>query len=403
MQRFTLLVAVLLLAPPLVRASQDSERLVADGYVAYQAGRYDEARDRFEQAVRADQSDVAARYALGLALSALRRWDAAASAFEEVRRLRPEYDEARRALEVVRQHRTEEAAVAQGPAGAKAWEVHATTGVGYDSNVQLAPGGRFQFGGGARGDAVFILAGGGRYDLLQRPDTLARVEYDLYQTLHPDIDDFDFRSHRARATVSRALGENVWAGMQGGYDYATLGSSSYLSEPYVLPFLSLLEGRRGLTQVSYRRGWATYLTAPFHDVRDGPNDAVVASQTFYWDARSLSVGYQYGEERPTHAVGNDYRFVSHQGYVGVGFPAWYGTSVDLMYLFRYDDYTKPNSQDDFRKTRLDKANEFSAGVRRPITKHLSAALVYAGTLNGSNLALFEYNRHVVSGLLEVTF
>ena len=391
--------ALMLLAARPAGASQESERLVADGYVAYQAARYAEAQQLFERAVRADEGDVGARYALGLALTALQRWDAAAVAFEQVRRLRPEFDEARRALEFVQKRRQETTGEAGATAAAKPWEIHATTGVQYDSNVRLEPSGR----GSGKADAAFILSGGGQYDVLRRPDTLARLEYDLYQTLHPKIDEFDFRSHRVRGTVSRALRPDLWAGVQGGYDHDTLGSHSYLSEPSVMPFLSFLEGSRGLSQVSYRRGWATYLSAPFHDLRDGPNDAVAASQTFYWGSRSLDVGYQYGEERPTRAVGNDYRFVSHEGSVGGGFPAWFGTTVDLRYLFRYDDYTRPNSFAGFRKTRLDVAHEFYAGVKRPIASHLNAALVYYGTINDSNIGIFEYRRHVVSALLEVTY
>lgn len=410
LQLALLCAGLLLVAVGPARGSQESERLVADGHVAYQAGRYEEARDLFEQAVHVDESDVAARYALGLALSELHRWDAAAAAFEQVRRLRPEFDEAQRALDFVRARQQEEAAGAAG-AGAKPWEVHATTGAQYDSNVRLDPGGRFQAPGGAQGDAAAILSGGGAYDVLRRADRLVRLEYDLYQTLHGEITDFDFRSHRVRGTASYAFKPALWAGVQGAYEHYTLGPHSYLSAPSVMPFVSLLEGSQGLFQVTYRHGWATYLSSPFHEVRDGPTETVAASQTFYRGARFLVLGYLYGEEHPTRSNSDalpgtypdDYRLVSYQGWVSVGFPAWFGTTVDLMYLFRYDDYTEPNSRAGFRKTRLDVANEVAAGVRYPIAPHLSAAIVYYGTFNGSNIGVFEYHRHVGSGLLEVTF
>src|SRR5207244_2446350 len=153
-----------------------------------------------------------------------------------------------------------------------------------------------------------------------------------------------------------------WAGVQGGYEHYTLGDHSYLSEPFVMPFVSLLEGSRGLTQMSYRRGWATYLSAPFHELRDGPNDTVGASQTLTWGSRSLTAGFQYGNERPDRGPPRgllrpgDFRFASYQGYAGVGFPALWATTVDLMYLFRYDDYSEPNSQSPSGKRRSDQAN-----------------------------------------------
>ncbi len=282
----------------------------------------------------------------------------------------------------------------------------------YDSNVPLDPS-----GGGVlptsvdqrREDAAFIFGAGGAYDVVRRPDTLLRLEYDLYQTLHTQIRDFDFRSHRTRVTVSHALRSWCWAGVQGGYDHYTLGDHSYLSEPSVTPFVSLLEGSRALTQVSYRRGWATYLSSPFHDLRDGPNDTVGTSQTFTSADRSLTFGFQYGDENPEpgltggRLLSSDFRFRSYQWFAGVGFTPGWATTVDLMYLFRYDDYSEPNSQSPTGKARTDEAHEISAALRRPIAEHLDAALVYYGTFNNSNVAIYEYRRQVVSALLEVTF
>ena len=129
--------------------------------------------------------------------------------------------------------------------------------------------------------------------------------------------------------------------------------------------------------------------------------------------RSLTFGYLYAEERPRQGTvqdlrdgrpsGSDYRLESNQGHVGVSFPAWWKTDVDLVYLFRYDNYTAPNSQAGFRKRRYDPANEFSAEVSRPIVEHVRAALLYYGTLNGSNIDIFDYNRHIVSAVLQVTY
>lgn len=410
-----LAIVLLIAAAAVVSGSELSEVLVAKGEVAYHQGRYAEAQALFQQALAEDAKDVDARYALGLTFGRLGRWEEAAGAFQQALAQRPDLVQARRGLELARENgakgepapaAVEGAEKAEGqPPTRKAWEVHAQTGVGYDSNVVLAPRGHTRGGINDRGDVMFTLAGGGRYDVVNRKDLLVRLEYDLYQTLHPHITDFDFRSHRARGTVSYALRPDLWAGVQGGYNHYTLGPHSYLSEPFVMPFLSYLEGSLGMTQVTWRHGDSTYLTRPFHEIRDGRTDAIGGSQTFYLDegAKYLTLGFQYERENPSSKVGNDWENDGSQAYVGVGFPAWCKTSVDLLYLYRYDDYVHRNSFAGFRKQRYDNEHHMYAGVRRPITQHLSAAIVYYGTVNTSNIPIFDYRRSVVSALLQVTY
>jgi hypothetical protein len=381
-------------------ASERSERLVAQGQAAALAGRLDDARARFAEAVEADPADAVAAYELGLALTRLERWDEAADALERARRLRPRFEQAERALAAVRRREND---AARRDGADKPWQIRATTGLGYDSNVKVSPGGQFAPIVGQRHDIAWVLGGGGSYDLVRREDTLVRVDYDLYQTLHPELDDFDFRSHQVRATASRALTPALWAGVQGGYNHDTLGPHSYLSEPYVMPFLSLLEGSRGVTQVLYRRGDDTYLSQPFHEVRDGPNDATGVSQTLTADGRSLTVGYLYASERPRSARGDDYRLASHQGFLGLDFPCWWSTDVALAYQLRYDGYTEPNSVVDFRKRRHDLVNDFHAGVSREIVPHVRAAILYYWTQDDSNIAEFDYVRHIVTGVLQITY
>ena len=76
---------------------------------------------------------------------------------------------------------------------------------------------------------------------------------------------------------------NLWMGTQGGYNYYSLGDTTYEGEPYIMPFASYVEGTWGLSQVLYRWGQATYMSSPFTGVRSGPDQTVDASQTFFLD------------------------------------------------------------------------------------------------------------------------
>ena len=262
-------------------------------------------------------------------------------------------------------------------------------------------------GAGDRDDAAFLFVAGGHFDLLRSERLLLRLDYDFYQTLHPDLDDFDFRSHRVAGLASWAVRRWLRASIQGGYDHYTLGSHAYLQEPFVLPFLSIAEGSRGTTQLLYRHGEQDYLHTPFDGLldRDGPSDRAGFDQRVFLggQTRYVTLGYEYGRDRPRRAAGADFDRVTNQAHVGVGLPVGWETAVELLYLYRNDDYTKPNSQAGFRKTRQDDEHHFYAGAKRDLTRHLNVQLAYYGTINASNISVFDYRRSVVSLLLEVVY
>jgi hypothetical protein len=74
-----------------------------------------------------------------------------------------------------------------------------------------------------------------------------------------------------------------------------------------------------------------------------------------------------------------------------------------MYLYRYDNYTKPNSVTDFRTRRHDSTHYFYASVARPVLPHVDVVVAYFGTIDFSNISLYTYHRNVVSAALEVTY
>src|SRR2546429_5435584 len=80
---------LVLTAPVAGRASEQSERLVAQGQLAYQNGRFAEARDRFAEAAAADPHDASAQYGIGLALGKLDRWEEGRGALQRAGPLPP--------------------------------------------------------------------------------------------------------------------------------------------------------------------------------------------------------------------------------------------------------------------------------------------------------------------------
>jgi hypothetical protein len=289
---------------------------------------------------------------------------------------------------------------------ARRWEVHASTGLQYDSNVTLDPSGQPVPGTVAdpAGGAI-VVGAGGSIDLVDTDRAQVGLAYDLYQNLHfrNELQAFDLRSNRVQGTAGYALMPELWVGTQAGYQHYALGGPGYSSEPFVTPFVSLTEAGWGLTQVLYRHGDITYLSPPFEDVRDGPTDAASLSQTVYWGNRTATIGYEWGRERPRPSAGADYRYRYNQVYAGIGFTPGWQTSVDVMYLFRYENYTEPNSFADDRRRRQDHINQVFATVQRPIAPYLAIALSYYGTFDASNIDVFQYDRHIVQAELRLSY
>ena len=265
------------------------------------------------------------------------------------------------------------------PPGDKRWSVYATSGLQYDSNVCLSPSGQPLPGCPANpADGAITVGAGGRYSLLDTARWQASLEYDLYQTLHfrEDMKDFNLRSNRVVRAGRLRAHTQLWMGVQAGYQHYALGGEGYSGEPFVTPFVSLIESGWGLTQLLYRH--ATHLSEP--PLRGRPRrpdrhgesepDGVLGARLFRRSATSS------GRERPRAQTpaADDYRYRYNQGHAGVGFSPGWQTSVELTYLFRYENYTEPNSFADDppeRDVRTPSTSSRSP-CSRPLTPHLAS-------------------------------
>jgi len=284
------------------------------------------------------------------------------------------------------------------------WEVHGATGFLYDSNVALTPDGQPVPGTVSDPtDGAYTVSAGGSLDVVNSERAEVGLAYDLYQSLHFRLHDFNLLSNRVLGTAGYGLLPELWAGTQVGYQRYSLGGDGYSSEPFVTPFVSLIESGWGLTQLLFRYSEVTYLSPPFEDIRDGPTEAVSLGQTVYWRGRTVTLGYEWGREHPRSSAGDDYRYRYNQVYAGMAFTPGWKVDVDLMYVFRYENYTEPNSFANDRRRRQDYINQFSATVQRPIVPHVAVAISYYGTIDSSNIDVFQYHRHIVQAELRFSY
>ena len=133
-----------------------------------------------------------------------------------------------------------------------------------------------------RNDGAITLGAGGSVYVVDSDRAQVSLEYDLYQSLHFQLDSYDLRSNRVLANGGWALLPELWLGTQVGFEHYAFGGPAYSREPFVTPFVSYTQGNWGLTQLLYRHGNSTYLQQPFEGIRNGPTDVATLSQTFYW-------------------------------------------------------------------------------------------------------------------------
>jgi hypothetical protein len=363
------------------------------GKAALDAGRARDAVPRFERAAELDPAIAQfAHYFAALAHQAAGEPDAAEADFERARR-GPDAvvaDQATRALEALTGRRVE-----------RPWEVWARVGLGYDSNVTVTPAGADPIAG-SQGDLAGLLAAGFHWDVIDRPRELLRVAYDLRQTLHPSLGDFDLRWQRVYLLGAHAVRGPVQLGLEGEFDHYTLGSSGFLAELSGGPLVSVAWGNGHVTDLGYRYSWLDYLDPTLDGIRDGYANQVNLIHGIELGApdRVLTLSWAF-EVEDTRSP--DFDFVGNQALVGLEWPAWWGTTVEFDYALGYDRYTSPNRFTGFTENRRDLEHLLLAELRRPFGDHVTVGLAYQGTVNGSNVDVFRYRRHVVGTYLEVTF
>lgn len=332
-------------------------------------------------------------------------------------------EEARRLLENVAQldAETEIGQVARqslaesGPAVAaeeeKPWSIGGYAGFEFDSNVPLAANQHDiekSRGIDQKEDGRSVLGVGAAYRIVDSNLVQGTLSYDLTQSLHFQINDFDLQGHRLRLDLSTPDGALQY-GVTGLYDFYLLNFEKFYQQGLAIPWLVYRENTVTATQVYYRFRSRDYLNDPFDPFRDGYNNAVGLRQFFLLGAvgRQLSVGYQWEDENPISDDGNDFEYAANQIDLRLDFELLDWATGVAGYVFRLEDYQFRNSRTGtppaFGRRRHDGQHQIVLHLERPLLPYLVAEIEYLGVINGSNIDEFEYNRHVVSAAVRIDF
>ena len=308
-------------------------------------------------------------------------------------------------------------------------EVYGALAFQYDSNVVIAPSNeavKQSVGVTRQSDADFAINAGGTYTPWRADWLELRLGYDFYQSLYVDLTQFDLQDHGPNVQLIGDAGL-VRFGLLGRYDYYLLESNSFLQQVTAFPWVTILDGEAGRTELYYRLRRRDFKEQVFWP-SDGFNHAAGVRQFFHLGSadRYLSLGYQFDAQIPVLAsklVGRDLppsednlvTFAKGLGYngnelnAGVGWLFPNDVSAEVGYAYRHEQYAEesaPSAQPDFISSgdrRVDREHLVTAAVRKGLTDSLAITAAFLGDINNSNDRRFEYERYIGSLGLELRY
>lgn len=372
------------------------------GLTLYRLADYAGAQAALKEAEADPELRGSAHYYEGLALLKQHQLEAARTALAAAAREQPQSEIGRAA-----QAYTGGEGRPFAPLRRKPWSLYAGLAFQYDSNVVLAPSDselKSAEGISHESDGRAAISAGGDYVLLAGDAGSVRAQYDFYQSVHFRLTEFDLQGHRLR--LDAASQPAPWGyGLAVTYDFYALDYKSFFQEGLVTPWAAYAERPGAITQAYYTFRGRDFFREPFNPARDGVDNAVGLRQSFALGtaARVLSFGYQFDSES-TDA--HDFDYDANQADIDLMLPVADLATVELGYLLRLEDYLHPNSRAGsagFAFRRHDNEHQFAVAVSHDLTPEVALTVAYIGVINNSNISPFEYDRHIISGGVRVTF
>ncbi len=364
------------------------------GIAQLKLGQRDGARQQLQRAAARDpQLKLASDYYQGIADYQDQRWDDAERHFTAVVTTSPESEMGREATTIL------ERLHAKAPL--PSWQVVGEAGLQYDSNVALAPSNeplKAAAGISRQSDGRAILSVGGTYVPVRNERVQLSLSYEIYQSLHFNLHEFNLQDHRPGVQLLVAAGPAL-VGLLGYYDYYLLDNDSFLQGVTVFPWVEVPTGSFGRTQLSYRARVRDFYQQPFKNLRNSTNHAPGIRQLINLGSpdRYALLSYQFDREDPERSTGSAFGYDGNQVAAGVGWAFPYDLTTELVYAYRHEEYD-PQSQQ-----RRDNEHRVTLFIEHPLTEHLSLLLAYFGMFNNSTDPLFEYDRNIGSVSVRARF
>jgi len=408
------------------------------GVIEYRKKNYRTALNYFEEAVPSDKEfEQLIRFYSGLSKSALGFPGDAATDLRQALTIRPGSplgDPGRRFARLLDEKAESE----------RRFYGKVRFGIFYDTNPAVLPD--------DSGDIVVqsLLADVGRqksagqvissefgYSFVKNMNWEATISHRFYQTLNNAIPSLNLQSNTPAINLVRKgdfdtrFGNMSYnAGLQGYYEYLSLGNAPFLNTWVFNPYISLAENPSNLTFLQYRfryRDFSKDGQVPAAERRSGPNymAGFLHYLTFKGGRHFVNAGYQFDFDDTS---GSNWRYYGNRLLAGFQYtlPWWDVGEAErsklqgrvlqgLRYRFQLDvqwrNYTDKNTLlnlDAGQPTtrRADFEMIFFSSLSRDFAwfdQKFTVALDYLYDQNFSNLAPYSYKRHVITSSVTWAF
>ena len=384
------------------------------GFMEYRKKEYREAVRFFRNTVPSDDNFAQlTRFYNGLAMSALGFPKEAKAEIAEALRLQPLSPlvaPAQRFGELLKKKADEE----------RPFSGEIRFGVFYDTNVPVVPNSSSDLVAQTiRGDFKDPESPGElisinlAYTYLKTLDWEGTVSYRLFQTFNNSLPDFNNQSHTPtigivnRGALSTPFGKRPYfAGLQYTYDFITLANTRFVQRWIINPYFSLAENSWNLTNLQFRfqvKDFFNDSEVVNREVRDALSYMIGPTHFFLFDRgrHYFKVGYQYDSE---DAVGDNWTYWGNRLLAGFQYtlPWWdmrLRYDLDIHWRYYKNRHSLLPTGAGFTKKRDDHEVVLFSSLSKDFaieSLNFTVSMDYLFDNNKSNLAAFDYDRHVVT-------
>jgi len=244
------------------------------------------------------------------------------------------------------------------------------------------------------------------YDLVKEPTHEITAGYGFLQTVNFEISHVDLQNHDVSLGGlyrGRIMGMDFQAGAAASTGLMLIDYKRFLHRSSVSPYFVLAERSWTASTVFARYQLKDFLRQEGRrgtpEDRDAETYLLGVTQTFVlpWHNITARVGYQYADE---NADGSNIDYHGNKAVAGLGVPLpWLDMRLDVAGELHVRSYSHRHTF--YAEHRRDKEMALSAILTVPLPKDVSLTFEYLLDRNDSNLAVFDYKRHV--GTVGVTW
>ncbi len=366
------------------------------GLILLKAAEYEDAIKAFEDAKSLDaQLTQSADYQIGIAYIRLNKFENAKGIFEDIVSLDPHADIAEYASTYID-------AIERKLEREKPLNLSLRFAFEYDSNVLLKPGDtalvtRITDEDDTR--QVYDFKGDYTFRAPDNPLTL-KTAYNLRISKQNDFGRYDTIINNFTAQPNLSL-DNVLVTFPVNYSHTIVDEKNYLSAVALGNINNILLTNSQMVQLGGIYKYKNYLRPPYGDEDRTGNELIGTGGLFHFFAKNkgfLSLRYSFNKD---WTEGNNWEYFGNKISAGILIPFWKLFNFNLqgeVFLQHFN-----NIHTVYGKKRNDQSYSVSSLLSCEIIENTELQFQYTYVNSQSNLNIYEYDRHIMSGAVQYKF